>query len=250
VVISRSSNFPSRIRYRHLHPTTVTMPTLPECFEASRGPCERSSLMPFQDPVDCSIHICEDRRSPAQQPGKDRPMVGDFGKLLPSCDDKAMALNPSRWHMVLDKDHSPCRSPALNRPTKSTKINTHQKTRSLHDRWSSDVGANEETVTWSTAERKRSSKSQRVSQQSTGKALAYRARHTAKTSSTTTIICSVPSVIVVPTYPPNFQMSSLVVTGPERPIRRRSFVDTDSMKSGDCTSDVENIPVFDSSGTV
>jgi hypothetical protein len=222
-----TSNTPPRMRYPH--PTAAFTPSSPSCSNkvALRGPCDSANSFSIQDSGHRSIRIYGGPHRVVNQQEKGRPAEGDLGKILPPTSDNAMALNPYRWHMVVDKDQSPSSSNTspLQRSNKPV-TSAIQTKRSPHNRWASEGGEAEETQTKiATAERKRHSESQRL-ERPTRKASGYRASRTPAVSTsaapTDTSTISVPSVIAVRTLHPRFRSSS-PATDVEMPIRRRSF---------------------------
>jgi hypothetical protein len=199
------------------------------CFETPVS--ESSKIVSLRDSDHHSIRLCEELGRTFQQQEHDCSMEGDLRKILPSCVDNTMALNPSRWHMVVDKDHCPSNSYSspLKRCTISTKSDIHQKVTS-HNRWSSEVGEDEETETTmhrlaTETDRKRNWKSEQQQRRLNRPTRSGRTSEalSANVASTDAITIPVPSVIAVPTWPPCFSPSSQQVTGPGKAVRRRSF---------------------------
>jgi hypothetical protein len=219
---------------RYCHPNmSCIAPSSQLCFKTSSS--DSSKLFSLQNSDHRSIHVGEESRRIFQhQQVDDCSMEGDLGKILPSCGDDAIALNPFRWHMVVDKDHCPSNSHAspLKRSTISANSAIQRKVTS-HNRWSSDANEHEETestihLSATQAERQRNWKSlkQRLNRP-TRKVSGCRASRTSEASSanvapTDGITIPVPSVVTVPTWPPHFFQLSLH-TGPGKAVRRRSF---------------------------
>jgi hypothetical protein len=227
-----TSNTPPRIRCPHA--TMTCTPSSPSCVETASSrakiPFDRSNFFSIQDSARRSINLCEDSHLAFQKQGEDRPVKGDLGKILPPCGDYAMALNPSRWHVVVDKDVSPRRSHAspLKRSTKLAKSHTERKV-PTHNRWASEVDEHDETETamcLTAAQKEKHSQSQRL-KRPTRKASGFRADFGAEVSSASVApkhvnTISVSSVVATQTRHPRLRMSSLA-SGSEKPVRRRSF---------------------------
>jgi hypothetical protein len=230
-----TSNTPPKMRYPH--PSMAL-----SCFETELS--DSSKLASLRDSEHYSIRLCEDPPRTFQRPVSDcSTMEGDLGKNLPSSSDNSMALNPSRWHMVIDKDRCPSNSHSS--PLKRFTISTNsaiQKKVTSHNRWSSEVGVHEETETtirWSAteADRKRNwtSQQQQPRQQEqqerlnrpTRKVSGYKSSRTsdafsANVAPTDATTIPVPSVIAVETWPICFP-SLLQAAGPGKAVRCRSF---------------------------
>jgi hypothetical protein len=218
------------------HPTLAGTPSSPSCLvetAASGEVYQSSNRITLQNSDDRSIRVCQDSRRPVQQHGEEyRLMEGELGKCLPPCcDNAAMVLNPSRWHMIVDKDHSLSSSAALKRRIQSIQEDNQQKKVLLpHNRWASMIVAQEEMATasqWSTAvvEPSGYSNSQLQLPWSTRKA-SGRAEVSPATTTTIIIIPSSSVIDNIPTCPPRFKPTT-AETGPARPVRRGSLYENE-----------------------
>jgi hypothetical protein len=196
---------------------------------ASRRPCDSLNMFSLQDSERGCSSDRGDPRHAFQQQEEDHPGTGDMGSYFPPCCDNAMALNPSRWHMILENDQSPHTSHACHLK-RSTNISNpaFQRKATSHNRWGntgSDPKEPENSIQRVKTERTRCS--QRLNWPSR-KASGYSASRTPEASATNVtqktdvFPIPVPTVIVVPKRHPRIRASSLV-TGSERYVRRRYF---------------------------